>query len=352
MKISVTAPRVICENPNSIHNYFGWPSVARLQDGSLAAVASGFRTKHVCPFGKAVLCRSTDEGETWSAPETVIDTPLDDRDSGIVPFGDNQVIVTSFNNTIAFQRGMGGVTPYALAYLDEAEKRDPEPHFLGSTFTLSRDGGKTFSGFYRSPVTCPHGPCVLPDGTLLYIGRTFSANDAQRSTDCIQCWRVSSDGTCSYLSSIANIRADLLSCEPHAIVTKSGKILVHIRVQNRETFTVYQSVSTDMGRTFSAPVQLLGDLGGSPAHLIQHSSGVIYSVYGYRQVPYGIRVMKSTDDGETWETDNVLWDGGPDGDLGYPCSVELSDGRILTVFYTHMAKGQPAVIAQIVWKEE
>ena len=36
MKINVVkGPEIICSNKNSMHNYFGWPSIARLQDGSL-----------------------------------------------------------------------------------------------------------------------------------------------------------------------------------------------------------------------------------------------------------------------------------------------------------------------------
>jgi len=54
MKINVKEEKIICSNPNGIHNYFGWPSVTRLQDNSLLAVASGFRIAHVCPFGKVV----------------------------------------------------------------------------------------------------------------------------------------------------------------------------------------------------------------------------------------------------------------------------------------------------------
>ena len=42
MKIQVLSSKVICSNPNSFHNYFAWPSVARLHDGRLAMVASGF----------------------------------------------------------------------------------------------------------------------------------------------------------------------------------------------------------------------------------------------------------------------------------------------------------------------
>jgi hypothetical protein len=34
----------------------------------------------------------------------------------------------------------------------------------------------------------------------------------------------------------------------------------------------------------------------------------------------------------------ILRDDGPDGDLGYPCSTELGDGSILTVYYQKPAR--------------
>lgn len=67
---------------------FNWPSTARLPDGRIMAVCSGFRLAHVCPFGKVVACYSSDEGLTWSLPSVVLDTPLDDRDAGIAVSGE------------------------------------------------------------------------------------------------------------------------------------------------------------------------------------------------------------------------------------------------------------------------
>jgi hypothetical protein len=43
--------------------------------------------------------------------------------------------------------------------------------------------------------------------------------------------------------------------------------------------------------------------------------------------------MLSEDHGRSWTYHYVLRDDGPDGDLGYPASVELTDGSILTVYY-------------------
>jgi len=56
----------ICSMPNDRFGYFGWPSVARMDDGTLIAGASGLRYRHVCPWGKTVLFFSKDDGKTWS----------------------------------------------------------------------------------------------------------------------------------------------------------------------------------------------------------------------------------------------------------------------------------------------
>ena len=71
-KVSVHEMKTIIQNPNSKFNYFAWPSLARLHDGTLAAVCSGFRIGHVCPFGKVVMAKSTDDGKTFSKPRQIL----------------------------------------------------------------------------------------------------------------------------------------------------------------------------------------------------------------------------------------------------------------------------------------
>ena len=73
--------RVICAQPG---RYIGWPTMARTSTGKLLAVFSGDRDGHICPWGKTHLVRSGDDGETWSAPEVIRHSPLDDRDAGII----------------------------------------------------------------------------------------------------------------------------------------------------------------------------------------------------------------------------------------------------------------------------
>ncbi len=352
MKIQVLEKKVICSNPDSQkHNYFAWPSVARLQDGKLMMVASGFRMKHICPFGKAVGCFSEDEGETWTRPAVIIDTPLDDRDAGVLAFGEKSVLVTSFNNTIQAQRNWNKVNdPYINAYLDSVNAEEAEEKYLGSTFVISHDGGRTFGGVMRIPVGTPHGPVLMNDGSMLYVGRNFSKDDKMTDTDHLSAYRVNEDGTYEFLSDIENVSPELLSCEPSTIVLPGGKIIVHIRVQKNGYFTIFQSESYDNAKSFTRPHQLLGKTGGAPAHLLRMTDGTLVSVYGYREEPYGIRMMYSKDDGETWSTDHVLWDQGYGADLGYPCSVQLKNGDILTVFYARESENGPAVIYQLKWR--
>lgn len=359
--ICMGEPQTIMDNPLGKHKYFGWPTVARLQNGKIAVVASGYRRRHVCPFGKMVIAYSEDEGKTYTRPAPVIDTVLDDRDGGILPFGENSVMVTSFNNVTAFQRQCVE-DAYDTGYLDSVTPEE-EQAALGATFRLSHDGGVTFGPLYKSPITSPHGPIQLPDGSILWVGRTFSPLDAQKKeNECVQAYRVNLDGTMDYVGQIDNI--DLngkapLSCEPHAIALPDGRILVHIRVQMGDfireedgVFTVFQSESSDGGRTWSKPRQILPLKGGSPAHLLRHSSGVLLSTYGYRLSPEGVKVMFSHDDGQTWDTGYDLYVNGKTPDLGYPSTIELGDGSLLTVFYACPDEGQPAVIMQQRWRFE
>ncbi|MBQ9083701.1 MAG: exo-alpha-sialidase [Clostridia bacterium] len=362
MNVVVKETKVICANPdNPWHNYFAWPSVARLHDGKLAMVASGFRIKHICPFGKVVMCLSEDEGQTWTRPSVVMDTPLDDRDAGILTFGTQDVLVTSFNNTVAQQKiwntakdeKTGKTRPksrYIDAYLNTVNAEEAEARYLGSTFVISRDNGKTFGPVMRIPVSAPHGPTKMKDGTILYVGRTFSDNDKVKPGDGVHAYILHSDGTYEKRGEIANIRPDVLSCEPHTIVLPDGKIIVHIRVQGAGVFTIYQSESVDGGRTFTIPHPLLESKGGAPAHLLRLRNGTLISVYGYRNPPYGIRMMYSTDNGANWSTGHELYINEVSPDLGYPASVELANGDILTVFYAKEQEPGPAVIMQTVWR--
>ena len=372
-------PRIIMERPMSRHCYFAWPTVARLRNGKLAVAASGYRLTHVCPFGKGVLAYSEDEGEHWGRPMVLVDTVMDNRDAGVLPFGECGVFYHSIIGSLESNRQwlkrdfhhtadnwLKNATPdvdYRIAYMNMITP-EQEKAALGDCYRISHDNGVTFGPVMLSPISSPHGPTELSDGTVLWVGSVREENIDQISApEQIQAFTVDTDsGKMSYLGSVPDIPdtdgsgSILASYEPYAFQLPSGRILCHIRVQrpNGELmFTLYQSESDDGGKTWSAPHRLIHPQGGAPSHIYMHSSGVLIAAYSNRLIGKpGIRLMFSTDGGENWDTDHILFESDFGDDLGYPATVELSDGSLLTVFYAHTGEEGPAVIWQQKWELE
>ena len=367
--------QIIMSNPYSKHQYFGWPSAIRLQNGRIAVGASGFRIGHIGPFGKAVVAYSENEGETYTQPAVVIDTVLDDRDVGFCTFGESGLIVTSFNCTKKELREMpdGSYTEeenkYKLAYLDTLTEEE-EARDLGGTFRISRDCGVTFGPIYKSPISSPHGPIELSDGSVLWVGEThatYGISDKLR----IEAHKINvDDGSMERIGIIDDIIVDgevMPVYEPYACQLSDGRIICHIRVHSRKNpngtskgATIFQCESCDGGKTWTTPVEIIHDdePDGATSHIIEHSSGVLIAVYGHRakaNPPLGVRAMFSTDGGRSWDKHHVIYNNayeleGPIvADVGYPTTVELSDGSLLTVFYGRVNQ-KSANIMQQKWR--
>ena len=336
---------VICALPTERFGYFGWPSVARQQDGTLVAAASGRRFQHVCPWGKSVLCASRDDGQTWSGPTVVNNTPLDDRDAGIISLGGQRLALTWFtSDTTVYRAGLRkSWAPDDMRVADAIMDSWTVPmrqKWIGSWIRISEDG-EYWGDFLRAPVNTPHGFIVLADGSWLYLGKRWDLNDdgtmhvhgspiqAARSADEGKSW------TLLGRVPLAQGLCDDDTHEPHVVELADGALLGFLR--HHKPFQILTTKSTDGGLTWS-PAQP-GNILGSPPHALRHSSGAIVCVYGYRLPPYGQRAMISRDNGGTWQHDIILRDDGPDGDLGYPASVELPGGDILTVYYQKLNPG-------------
>jgi hypothetical protein len=338
---------IVCRLPAERLGYFGWPSIARLDDGTLVVASSGLRSEHICPWGKTVLNISRDDGHTWSAPRVINDTPIDDRDAGVVHLGAGRLLVSWFTSdtrqyaNVDWARERFGADEVARwqttlsGWTDELVQ-----HWLGSWVMLSEDRGATWGAPIRMPASTPHGPIVLANGDLLYLGKDATGMSegrivAARSRDGGHTWQV--QGTVPLYPGTVGANYH----EPHVAELPDGRLVGMIRIEGGGTaalsaaglveFSLMQTDSTDGGQTWSTPKPL--GFHGSPPHLLRHSSGVLVCVYGYRQPGYGQRVMFSRDGGATWDHDWIIRDDGPDGDLGYPASVELADGSLFTIYY-------------------
>lgn len=347
---------VICTMPHNPFGYFAWPSVTVMEDGTLVAAASGFRHTHVCPWGRTVIFKSKDNGETWTAPITVNNTPMDDRDAGIIQLPGNRLAVTWFtSDTRIFYDGLKTYyAPDKQKALDGIMKLwsdDMVKKYSGSWIRVSPDG-EYWGDMMRAPVNTPHGFIVLKDGSWLYLGkdwtieetRTMPKHDAPimaaRSTDEGKSWEKL--GIVPLPEGISNDKVH----EPHVVELPDGTLLGAIR--SHSPFNIIFSKSQDGGRTWSVAHD--ENIPGSPPHLLLHSSGALVCVYGYRLQPFGQRAAISYDCGKTWTKNIILRDDGPSADLGYPCTCELPNGELLTVYYQQINPNENCSLLYTRWK--
>ena len=337
-KLCAVHGKVYAAGEKDEFGYFGWPSVCLTDDGTLYAGASGFRNSHICPFGKTVLFSSKDLGTTWGNTQIVNNSMIDDRDVGLLALPGNEMLLSWFTSDIRVygNRGKHGIDfgPVLDSWDEETVANE-----LGSLIRIRRaDGSWMKKQFVK--VTSPHGPVRLKNGHLFYPGVCFGQEKSGRIRGTMAQFLshslmtvISIDNGHSwedraFLPSPAE--KGLYSCEPHALELPDGRILCMMRTEGNGKFETHQCFSGDEGKTWSPPEKVCD---GAPPHLMLHSSGTIVCSYGWRTSPFGDRIMFSTDLGRTWDKDWILRDDGPSRDLGYPCSVELPGGDVLTVYY-------------------
>ena len=347
----------ICKEPN---RYPAWPTICRRKNGELLVAFSGDRVAHVSPDGKVQLIRSNDNGETWSAPATIVDGVLDDRDGGILELDDGTLILkyfTSINFTVCD-------IPAWNAYYDGLSEADVLRDF-GSFVRRSTDGGLTWGPAIRTVGSTPHGPVKMKDGSILLVatqhhfpksGKPANVFDDEPS---IQTVETSSDGGLSWqkIAEIPDNPPRILAkdlCEPTAIDLGGGRIVAMLRWET-DCCHLIQSESSDGGKTWSAP--WVTDIDGFPPHLLQLDDGGVLCTYSSRRDGrWGEYARISRDGCKTWNAvGEIKLDGLPlettsyGVDFGYPSTVRLSDGSFLTAYYRAAMPGESPSIMLTKW---
>lgn len=357
-KVEGLETRVISHQPELYH---GWPTVARRKCGQLLVVCSGGREAHVCPFGRVEMMRSDDDGRTWGWPCVLLDTEIDDRDSGVLETSKGTILVTTFTSLAYEDYALakaekikpgepGAWSPERLARWQAAHNRLPAEQrkaMLGEWMLRSTDGGATWSAPYRCQVNSPHGPFERADGRLLYAGKELwhgeHRNGVCESRDDGQSWQ--------WQATIPTREGDGLGNyhELHGVETADGRLVVQIRNHNKENSgETLQTESSDGGKTWSAPHAI--GVWGLPSHLVRLKDNRLLMTYGHRRPPYGNQARLSEDGGRTWSEPMILSGDGMGGDLGYPSTVQLGDGSLLSVWYEAMKNYRGAVLRQARWR--
>ncbi len=315
-----------------------FPHALRLQDGRIAAVVRS-PANHLGLDGRLDIVFSPDEGETWSKPSLVIDTPLDDRDPAIGQAKDGTLVVGYYRDANYNAQG-------------KYDRALDKPH--DTWVTLSSDGGKSWQEPVQIDVSeigwgSPYGRILtLPDGAMLMPiyglevrpagqksprrrdGMPGDSNHSYlfRSTDNGKTWK--------RWSEIGDGKMQLN--ETALLRLTAGKIIAAARSRGRD---LWRTDSADEGRTWSK-LRPLAPINVHPADLVLLKDGRVLLTVGYRIEPFGVVGMLSDAKGEfKWEDHFVLMNDGVSKDIGYPSTVLLKDGQAMTLYYATLLKGEP-----------
>jgi hypothetical protein len=327
--------RTLYQHPD---HYCAWPALVRTGNGDLL-LAFCRTDHHMAPDGAIVTMRSRDNGVTWTDPVVAYATPIDDRECGLTILPDGRIVMHIWSTfwkaenytCLPFEAYPPEIISAWVEHVNRPAYR-AEAHWHGGWVVVSHDHGQTWSAPVRGPDSV-HGGIALQNGTLLtatyredggHIGLYAAAQPAGP-------WR-----------KLAAVRCPTPEThrfgEPHLTQLASGRIILMIRYtaraydDRRPDLHLWESWSDDNGLTWAPSCRT--PLLGFPPHLTVLQDGRALCTYGYRRAPFGERAALSRD-GVTWDAarEIILRDDNGNHDLGYPASIEVSPGEILSVYY-------------------
>ena len=283
-------------------NGCAWPNLTVLRDGTIVATIHN-QPSHLKLPSDVDCWASEDGGRTWAKRGTPAprDNPRVARGNiaaGLAKNGDLIVIASGWSDPTS-KKGRGSV--------------------LKPIVSRSTDGGYTWSidteAFSR--ITVPFGDILEgADGKLrvgVYGGEPGTTMVYSRPDDGIT-WEE---------PKVMN--KDVVIYEQALLHLGKGKWLAAARLNGLTLYT-----SDDAAKIWNLQKTLTDDE-QHPGHLTLLKDGRVLLTYGNRVAPKGVDVRFSDDEGDTWSDAFRVVDF--QGDGGYPSSVQLSDGRVLTAYY-------------------
>ena len=296
----------------AIDNVCAWPNLTVLRDGTIIATIFN-QPCHGLWEGDVECWGSSDGGRTW----TLRGTPAPHEPgtnrmnvaAGLAANGDLVVIASGWSHRPAKGTPAG---------------HGPPAHVLPPWISRSADGGKTWSIDRGAFPKTPAGEDGVPFGDIL-SGRDGALRVAMyrgkpggtfvfRSPDDGKTW-----GQPAAMSDQAVIE------EPALFHLGGGRWLAAARYDGLDLYTSGDDAATwNRGQALTGAQQ-------HPGHFTRLGDGRILLSYGNRVDPKGVDVRFSSDQGQTWSEPLRVADF--EGDGGYPSSVQLPGGEVLTAYY-------------------
>lgn len=293
-----------------------------------------------------LLARSRDGGETWA-----IENPS--RQGALIPVGS----------------ALHGITPPGLAERPW-EDCPGDIDFMAADFALtvrmtdsnggesrfyySLDRGHTWRGPFRLPLFDQPGVAARTDYVVLgkhdclLLLTAAKRNGGEGRPLCVR----TTDGgkTWRFVSWIAEEPRGY-AIMPSTVRLGPTELLSAIRCRDGDRSWIDTFRSLDLGEHWQPKQTAVPDLGeGNPPSMIRLVDGRLCLTYGYRAEPFGIRARLSDDNGRTWGDEIAVRGKGGGRDIGYPRSVQRTDGQIVTVYYFHDALLSERYIAATIWQ--
>ena len=118
--------------------------------------------------------------------------------------------------------------------------------------------------------------------------------------------------------------------ETSILLLDDNAMLASTRAATNQRMKLYRSEDEGKTWTYTQDSSLLHQI---PSSLIKLNDGRILMCYGVRNNQKSIMYRISEDNGENWTEPNILLVLEETGDMGYPSSVQLEDGTIITAYY-------------------
>lgn len=288
-----------------------WPNLTKLPDGTIIATIFN-QPSHFQQPGDTDCWASEDNGATWAyrgrpAPRENPNYARGNTSVGLAANGDLVAITAGWDDP-QDPNGAGNILTPILSRSSDG----------GSNWTISTTATAfpAESGYIGNP----YGDIVQGEN-----GKLFTAIYSG-SPGLTRIFRSADDGHTWY--EYSHIDSAVVVNEPALLHLGGGRWLCASRTYD-SGLDLY--VSADNAQNWSRRGKLSSHQ-QHPGHLMQMDDGRILLTYGNRNDPEGVDARVSGDEGLTW-SDPVRLGGFETWDGGYPSSMQLPDGKILTVFY-------------------
>jgi len=308
----------------AVDHVCAWPNLTVLDDGTIVATIFN-QPSHGSVAGDVECWATRDQGANWTKAGTPAPhEPHTNRmnvAAGRANSGDLVVIASGWSNQ--YPEGKSG-RPFRAGILHAWLSRSSDG---GRTWSIDRQGLPD-----RAPDGnrwIPFGDVVEGDDGLLHVA-VYSWPGSGRRNERAWCMLSRDDG--KTWEEFTPIDEDNLRNETAILHLGGGKWLAAARYS-----ALYGYAADDDGRTWR-PLGPITGKGQHPGHLLRLKDGRVLLSYGDRTgTVHGVEVRTTSDEGRTWSEPVRLVDWWGDG--GYPSSVQLPDGQILTAYYAAKIEG-------------